>query len=65
MKRTKIIRALLVVLLLIIIGTVVAYFVYRPEKPWLAFYIACCGGVLIVNLIITIIFVNKNFKDKR
>ena len=65
MKRAKIIKALLVAIFLIIIATVVAYFIYSQDKPWLAFYIACCGGVFVVNLIISIIFINKNFKDKR
>ena len=65
MKRTKVIRVLLVVILLVITATIAAYFIYGQDKQWLAFYIACCGGVLVVNLIISIIFVNKNFKDKR
>lgn len=65
MKRKKVITVLLIVIVLIIIATVIAYFIYEPEKPWLAFYIACCGGVLVVNLIISVIFVSKNFKDKR
>ena len=63
MKRTKIIKALLIVILLIIIATVVAYFIYGRNTIWLGFYIACCGGVIVVNLILSIIFVNKNFKD--
>jgi hypothetical protein len=49
----------------VIVSTTVAYFIYEPQKPWFAFYIACLGGVLVVNLIIAIFFVNKNFKDKR
>ena len=65
MKRRNIIKVILAIILLIIIATVAAYFIYRQDKPWLAFYIACCGGVFVVNLIITIIFVNKNFKDNK
>jgi len=65
MKRTKVIKVLLTIIVLISIATVTAYFIYAPEKPWIAFYIACCGGVLVVNLIISIIFVSKNFRDKR
>lgn len=64
MNRKKVIRVLLFIIAGILIATVVAYFVYEPVNEWLAFYIACGGGVLIVNLIISVIFVNKNFKDK-
>jgi uncharacterized membrane protein len=63
--RKKVIRVLLAVIALILIATVVTYFIYKGEKEWFAFYVACCGGVLIVNLILSIILVNKNFKDKR
>ena len=63
MKR-KIIRILLIIIALIIIGATIAYFFYEPEKPWLAFYIACCGGVLVLNLLFSIYFIRKNFKDK-
>jgi Na+/citrate or Na+/malate symporter len=57
---------LLLVILLILIATVITCFTFlRKEKEWLAFYIACCGGVLTVNLILSIILVNKNFGDKR
>jgi hypothetical protein len=34
----------------------------KPEKPWLAFYVACCGGVLVFNFLISLFLVNKNFK---
>ena len=32
------------------------------EKEWMAFYVVCCGGVLIVNLILMMIFVAKNIR---
>ena len=63
MKR-KIIWILLIIIVLIVILAVIGYFVYEPEKPWLAFYIACCAGVLVVNLAGSIFLVNKNFKNK-
>ena len=63
MKRT-IIRILLILIALIIVAAIVTYRFYEPEKPWLAFFIACCAGALVVNLGISIYFVNKNFKDK-
>ncbi len=65
MKRKKVIKVLLFLIVIIAMAATVAYFIYEPDKPWLAFYIACCGGVLVVNLIISVIFVSKNFKDKR
>ncbi|MDR3252037.1 MAG: hypothetical protein LBT35_00495 [Tannerella sp.] len=64
MNRKKIIRIIVIIIGLIVIATLVAYFAYRPEREWTAFYIACCGGVLVANLILSIIFVSKNFKDK-
>ena len=64
MRRTKIIKVLLAVILFIIIATGVAYFIYGRDKAWLGFYIVCCGGVLVVNIILSIIFVSKNFRDK-
>ncbi|MDR1115376.1 MAG: hypothetical protein LBL33_04390 [Tannerella sp.] len=64
MNKKKVIKVLLFIIMFVIIATIVAYFIYEPINEWLAFYIACSGGVLSVNLIISIIFVNKNFKDK-
>ena len=63
MKR-KIIRILLILIALILITATFFYFIYEPDKPWLAFYIACCAGVLVVNLIAIAFLVNKNFKNK-
>ncbi|MDR2473624.1 MAG: hypothetical protein LBD53_08730 [Tannerella sp.] len=65
MNGKKVIRVLFVVIAVVVIATVIAYYSYMPEKEWLAFFIACCGGVLVVNLILSIIFVNKNFRKKR
>jgi hypothetical protein len=47
---------------IIAIASVIAYFILVKDKEWMAFYLACCGGVLIVNLIIVAIFVRKNLK---
>ncbi len=44
------------------VATLITYFVMKPEKPWLAFYVACCGGVLVFNFLISFIPSNKNFK---
>ncbi|WP_165154091.1 hypothetical protein [Parabacteroides sp. ZJ-118] len=43
-------------------ATLIAYFAIKPEKPWLALYVACCGGVLVFNFLISLFLVNKNFK---
>ena len=44
------------------LATVIAYFVIKPDKPWMAFYIACCGGVLVFNFLLSLFLVNKNLK---
>ncbi|MDL2255284.1 hypothetical protein LJC44_04125 [Parabacteroides sp. OttesenSCG-928-G06] len=63
-KKKTVIRILAGIALLIAIAATVAYFVLEPEKPWLAFYVACCGGVLVVNFILSAYFVYKNFRNK-
>ncbi|MDR0573663.1 MAG: hypothetical protein LBG96_06465 [Tannerella sp.] len=63
--KKKVVKTLLILIAFIAMATAIACFIYIPDKPWLAFYIACCGGVLIANLIISVIFASKNFKDKR
>jgi len=62
MKR-GIIKILAIIIILVIIATIVAYFKYA-DREWLSFYIACGGGLIVVNLSISLIFVHKNFKDK-
>jgi len=61
-KRKIILRILSVLIVLIGLASAVAYFVLRPEKEWMAFYVVCCGGILIVNLILMMIFVAKNIR---
>lgn len=61
-KRKIILRILSVLIVLIGLASAVAYFVLRPEKEWMALYVVCCGGVLIVNLILMMIFVAKNIR---
>jgi len=63
--KQKIIRILLILIALIVISAVIAYFIYAQEKPWLAFFIACCAGGLVANLLLSVFFIHKNFKDKR
>ncbi|MDR1781104.1 MAG: hypothetical protein LBR50_10330 [Tannerella sp.] len=61
-KRKTIQRIILILMALIVVAATVAYFILQADKPWMAFYIACCGGVLAVNLVIMLIFVRKNVK---
>ena len=44
------------------VATVIAYFVIKPDRTWMAFYVACCGGVLVFNFLISLFLVNKNLK---
>ncbi|MDR1332393.1 MAG: hypothetical protein LBK07_09870 [Tannerella sp.] len=55
-------RIILVLMALIAVAAGVLYFIFEAERPWIAFYVACCGGVLVVNLIIMLIFVRRNIK---
>ena len=45
-----------------LVVTTIAYFSLKGEKPWMAFYMACCGGVLVFNFLLSLFLVNKNFK---
>ena len=61
-KKQIILRIIFILMAFIAIASVIAYFVLVRDRKWLAFYVACCGGILIINLIIIIVFVSKNFK---
>ncbi|MDR2809759.1 MAG: hypothetical protein LBB84_04275 [Tannerellaceae bacterium] len=59
----KIILYILVGLsVLTVLASIVVYYVLKTEKPWMAFYFACCGGVLVFNLLAISFFIHKNFK---
>ncbi|MBE6301881.1 MAG: hypothetical protein E7085_08550 [Parabacteroides distasonis] len=62
MNKKTITRVLLGLIAITIIATVIAYFVIKPDRPWMAFYVACCGGVLVFNFLISLFLVNKNLK---
>ena len=62
MNKKTLTRVLLGLIAITTVATVIAYFVIKPDKPWLAFYVACCGGVLVFNFLISLFLVNKNFK---
>ena len=56
---TRILCGLIVITLVV---TTIAYFSLKGDKPWMAFYMACCGGVLVFNFLLSLFLVNKNFK---
>lgn len=62
MNKKTLTRILFGLIAVTIVATVIAYFVIRPERPWMAFYVACCGGVLVFNFLISLFLVNKNLK---
>jgi hypothetical protein len=51
-------------IIVVTVATIITYFVLAADRPWLAFYYACCGGILDLNFLITIFLINKNIKDK-
>jgi hypothetical protein len=59
MNRKVIQRVLIGLIAIIAIASVICYLVL---PPWKAFYLACCGGVIIINLLISLFFVSKNIK---
>ena len=62
MNKKTLTRVLLGLIAITTVATVIAYFVIKPDRPWMAFYVACCGGVLVFNFLISVFLVNKNLK---
>ena len=62
MNKKTLTRVLLGLIAITTVATVIAYFVIKPDPPWMAFYLACCGGVLVFNFLISLFLVNKNLK---
>ena len=62
MNKKTLTRVLLGLIAITTVATVIAYFVIKPDRPWMAFYVACCGGVLVFNFLISLFLVNKNLK---
>ncbi len=62
MNKKTVTLVLLGLTLITAIGFTIAYFILRNEKPWMAFFVASCGGVLVFNFLISLFLVNKNFK---
>lgn len=62
MNKRTLTHVLLGLIVFTIIATIIAYFVIKEDRPWLAFYVACCGGVLVFNFLISLFLVNKYLK---
>ena len=62
MNKKTLTRVLLGLIAITTVATVIAYLVIKPDRPWMAFYVACCGGVLVFNFLISLFLVNKNLK---
>ena len=62
MNKKTLTRVLLGLIAITTVATVISYFVIKPDRPWMAFYVACCGGVLVFNFLISLFLVNKNLK---
>ncbi len=62
MNKKTLTRVLFGLIAITIVATVIAYLVIKPDRPWMAFYVACCGGVLVFNFLISLFLVNKNLK---
>jgi len=61
-RRKAFITVIVTLIVIIAIASVILYFVIAPDKPWMAFFVACCGGVLVLNLLLSLFLVMKNFK---
>ena len=62
MNKKTLTRVLLGLIAITTVATVIAYFVIKPDRPWMAFYVDCCGGVLVFNFLTSLFLVNKNLK---
>jgi hypothetical protein len=63
MNRKKIIISILAVLIgMAVAGSIIAYCILQPDKPWLALFVAGMGGIIVVNMGFILFFVNKNLK---
>ena len=62
MNKKTLTRVLLGLIAITTVATVIAYFEIKPDRPRMAFYVACCGGVLVSNFLISLFLVNKNLK---
>jgi hypothetical protein len=65
MNRKEIITRVLAGLIIVTtLATIITYFVLKSDKPWMAFYFACCGGILDLNFVVSLYLINRNIKEK-
>lgn len=62
MNKKTLSRILIGLSIITAVASVITYFVLKTDRPWMAFYLACCGGVLVFNFLISLFLVNKNLK---
>lgn len=62
MNKKTLTRVLTGLIIITVIASTITYFVLKPDRPWMAFYLACCGGVLVFNFLISLFLINKNLK---
>lgn len=62
MNRKIVTRVLVGLISLTLVATVIAYFIFKPDRPWMAFFVACCGGVLVFNFLLSLFFIHRNQK---
>lgn len=62
MNKKTLSRILIGLSIITAVASVITYFVLERDRPWMAFYLACCGGVLVFNFLISLFLVNKNLK---
>lgn len=65
MNKKKIIRLLWAVIGIVVLFSGISYFYYVGNMPNLALFCVTAGGVIVLNLILAIILVNKNFKENK
>lgn len=65
MNKKKIIRLLLAAVVIAVLFSGISYFYYVGSMPELALFCALAGGMIVLNLIVAIFLVNKNFKDNK
>ena len=63
MHKKALTRVICGLAILVAVATFIAYYVIKADdKPWLAFFVACCGGVIVFNFLLSLFLINKNFK---
>jgi uncharacterized membrane protein len=59
-KKKKILTVLWIIIAVIAVASITTLFVF---SYWKGLYFAVCGGFLILNILISMFFIKKNFRD--